>query len=191
MQLMKNKRGHAYCCKYLKVPERYAYLKGNAAKRVHRHTGMSRSATPQSGGMELGPEGDTDEDDVKRTNIRSGASGTRSGPKDKAPWSAPHLKKTGHGAMPQSGEMELKEATDEDEFEPTNTHSGTSGTSSGSKRAASESITGQHPKKKQKSTVTACAYPKTRGRVTRGIEDENELEADSQGDSDVDEELEG
>jgi hypothetical protein len=34
MQLLKNKRGYSYCRGYLNVPNKYAYLKGNAAKKT-------------------------------------------------------------------------------------------------------------------------------------------------------------
>jgi hypothetical protein len=34
MQLLKNKQGYSYCCGYLDVPNKYAYLKGNAAKKT-------------------------------------------------------------------------------------------------------------------------------------------------------------
>jgi len=42
MQLMKNKRAHAYRRGYLEVPERYAYLKETSAKR---YEGRSRATT--------------------------------------------------------------------------------------------------------------------------------------------------
>ena len=36
MQLLKNKQSHSYHCGYLEVPEKYAYLKDNAAKKKQK-----------------------------------------------------------------------------------------------------------------------------------------------------------
>ena len=51
MQLLKNKRCHSYCRGYLEVPNKYAYLKDNAAKKKLQESHSTR-ATPQSDGEE-------------------------------------------------------------------------------------------------------------------------------------------
>ena len=47
MQLLKNKHSHSYHCGYLEVPEKYAYLMDNAAKKK---TEASHSTGGEEGG---------------------------------------------------------------------------------------------------------------------------------------------
>lgn len=52
MQLLKNRRGYSYRCGYLKVPEKYAYLKNKAAKETQD------GCDALSGGEEDGTRGE-------------------------------------------------------------------------------------------------------------------------------------
>ena len=51
MQLLKNRQCHSYCCGYLEVPNKYAYLKDTATKRKSQGS-QSTKATPQLDGEE-------------------------------------------------------------------------------------------------------------------------------------------
>ncbi|KAN0139557.1 hypothetical protein V8E53_002586 [Lactarius tabidus] len=64
MQLLKNKRCHSYHCSYLEVPDKYAYLKDNAAKKKPQAS-RSVEVTPSLGG---------EEDDGNSTNMPTVAS---------------------------------------------------------------------------------------------------------------------
>ncbi|KAH9018361.1 hypothetical protein EDB83DRAFT_2528428 [Lactarius deliciosus] len=88
MQLMKNKRGHSYRRGYIEVPEQYAYLKKNAAKKKQRAQGSrSARATPQSGGSdsESDQEGgtndvDSDNEPADRSTVASGSTSKHARP---------------------------------------------------------------------------------------------------------------
>ncbi|KAI9434898.1 hypothetical protein H4582DRAFT_2080571 [Lactarius indigo] len=65
-QLLKNKRGHSYRSGYLEVPEKYAYLKINAAKRRPRgHSSAKATPAPQS---DDDKEGTNDSDELADTS---------------------------------------------------------------------------------------------------------------------------
>ncbi len=66
MQLLKNKQAHSYKRGYLEVPERYAYLKETAAKRVHHRRGGTTS-----------PSGDEASDGHKLTDMTVVTSGSK------------------------------------------------------------------------------------------------------------------
>ncbi|KAF8262476.1 hypothetical protein EI94DRAFT_1704735 [Lactarius quietus] len=63
MQLLKNRQGHSYCHGYLEVPDKYAYLKDNAAKKKKKLEALadhSAGVMPPLGKEEEGMNEDGD-----------------------------------------------------------------------------------------------------------------------------------
>jgi hypothetical protein len=92
MQLLKNKWGHSYRRGYLEVPDKYAYLKGNAAKKK---TQACRSAqvTPQLCGSEEGGTKEGADEPTDPVMVASGSKSKRAAPGAAATTQQPRKKK--------------------------------------------------------------------------------------------------